>query len=317
MTTVTISSPGSGDSYHQSSAVTLKAGLSSDSNVEKVEFYVDGSMVGSDVPPSPQVSWTTGSKNAHNSIMAKALLSDGSSVSSSSVSIKVDGVDSKWDDGTKKVTNTTVDSGAFHGNYAINCQNKVSLTLGSAVDLTVGFKSYNLLGGSVAVNAGPLFTNLGLTNTINANIALESNFNSLKKELTADSDEVKAKKYEAELSKSQTIADLTTLVVEKCSALNSEVVAVNERVDTVNDQLATKNDEIEVINESILAVNQSIETVETQITEKVNEIKSTSNELAEINTQLWSTQCAINECQSQINSGEIAILGATLTMMGE
>lgn len=88
--TVSITSPASGSSVTQGSAVTISANASDNVGVTKVEFYVDGVLLNSDTTSPYSYSWSTGSvQTGSHSITARAYDAANNTTTSTAVTLNV------------------------------------------------------------------------------------------------------------------------------------------------------------------------------------------------------------------------------------
>ncbi len=86
---VSLSSPASGASFTAPASITVSASASdSDGTVSKVEFYANGSLIGTDTSSSYSVSWNNVAAGTY-SLTAKATDNDGATKTSAAVSITV------------------------------------------------------------------------------------------------------------------------------------------------------------------------------------------------------------------------------------
>jgi RHS repeat-associated protein len=86
--TISLTSPGNGQSFTTGNAVTLSATASdSDGSIARVEFYVDGSKVGQDISSPYSLSWT--STAGSHSVYARAVDNAGAATNSGTASITV------------------------------------------------------------------------------------------------------------------------------------------------------------------------------------------------------------------------------------
>lgn len=88
--TVSVSAPSSGTSVTKGSSVNITASASDNIGVSKVEFYVDGTVVGTDTTAPYSYSWNTSSATvASHSLTARAYDAANNTATSSAVSITV------------------------------------------------------------------------------------------------------------------------------------------------------------------------------------------------------------------------------------
>ncbi|WP_036829737.1 Ig-like domain-containing protein, partial [Photobacterium sanctipauli] len=87
---VTLTSPGTGSTYDEGDVVTFSADASSEhSSIERVEFFLNDSLVGSDNSAPYQHSWTA--KAGNHAVFAQAIDSNQQSTKTEAVSFTVNG----------------------------------------------------------------------------------------------------------------------------------------------------------------------------------------------------------------------------------
>ncbi|WP_108650183.1 hypothetical protein [Dongshaea marina] len=220
-----------------------------------------------------------------------------------------------WKDGAKSLTSANVDKGAFHGNYAINCQNKVSLTLGSAVDLTVGFKSYSLLGGSVTFGAG-------VTTAVNANLNFKLSFDkdvNLRNYVTrlkAKDDKVALEDFQTLLNKTGVVSELSELTLDAMHATNEKVEAVSNRVGVVETDLGAVTNRVQATEQSIQQQSIRIDNTEARIGAVETDVQQVTARVDDGEAVIQNHEARITAGESEVTTINIAVNGSALIIMG-
>ncbi|WP_108650356.1 hypothetical protein [Dongshaea marina] len=336
MTDLTLSLTSSKTACNVSDEITLSASFTGDDSLlEKIEFYGCekskwseediGDLISSDTPPNPRAAWTAPSKKSDTVYIftAKGLQKDGSQLGelvTCNITVKKDPAEQNntpYENGSQNLgycsDGTNWGFGWGDANFSIKAQNKWSLTLGIAQDITVGAKSYTLIGGSTSINFA-----VGLDVNCTAKIELAL----LEKKLSFkgfkckyQSDKVVAEEFDTKLQKSEVIMSMMNFTNSELNAVGQKIATNTQSIQTNAQNITAQTNRIDTSIQRIDDNEMSIVNVALSVDDTEAELRSCTTRVDQVSAQVQQVSTRVDNAETAINTvGGVAMTTAAIMM---
>ncbi|ANW22859.1 hypothetical protein BA953_00820 [Vibrio coralliilyticus] len=196
-----------------------------------------------------------------------------------------------WVDGEKVIEdgNKNVNSGGWHGSYKIVAMNKASLTFGSNVDVTMGLKSFTLIGGW-------LHNNIGYGNEFNFAGKNSIDFGPTMKWGVAPSLKMKLEDEEIHVFKSETAAT-------KYEVSGADTSSTANFVDLCACRVVSDGSSIHNVASEVSSVGTRVETTGVSTQSATTEVNNTATEATTVATRSSSVTAEVSNTVNSVESG--------------
>ncbi len=271
-------------------------------SISKVEFYIDGSYIGSATPPRASFVWNSGATAGEHKISVRAVYRSGEGAAiGSEIKIRVKGKQNDFaNQGQSILSDQAVED---FGHFQMKVQNRWTMVMGGDIGFNLGFKSYSCVGAQINTNLGPQ-TNFNLgTPIVNFDLGWRFGFASdpvkefrvTRSSCEAKTEALAVRELNTRLQGTDVYENLHQAIMNRTNALSSQISILQGELATVEKDIKKNNVRIRSCQTRLSKNDSSISDCQ----QSLNTHKQLLNNNA---TVLNNTQTKINTVISNINT---------------